>query len=513
MVVVKQPEPVRPYTGTTLHKAYKEYFERICVCNEWKSQTECARHLLVAMDGAASEAVRGLKAEKDSDLALICEALSRSFGFVDEPERAMRRCDVRKQLEGETLAVFQQSLRMLHREAWPKTDIKSPETDSLLRRKFIDGILDLELQRYLRLHATSDDFATTMSKARQFVDANDLSRTTKKSALRTTSPSVNYQAIIDGVMEALELRDRERMAEVNAAQTVSSSAAAGNRNKKAPPRQGSPAPSNSSAGSSSSRASSAGRTVRFQDQVDGGQSNQGYGSPGRSRWQANQSSLGNNDGSRPWVDRRPSGQGSPRLQPHRRDGRHDRVVRVIRRHSREVNGCQGKGAHVLVPLSRAMQATGGPVDGHAQATEVANRRFSNSIRRGNSVGTRVTSSHQQLLTCRHLVDAMSVITWDATACSMGPTPCPHRHHRLWNVSSAVNEDVVRLATQQVLSRQCRMCQTSRQDQFRDQSGMQPIRSQTGSGARTRARGPRRPMYLQALSQIRRSLSPLRRRLT
>ena len=136
-MVVKQPKPVRHYTSTTSYKAYKEYFKRICVCNEWNSQTERARHLLVAMDGAASEAVRGLKAEKDSDLALIWEALSSRFGFVDEPERAMRRCDVRKQLEGETLAVFEQSLRMLHREAWPKTDIKSPEADSLLRLSLI----------------------------------------------------------------------------------------------------------------------------------------------------------------------------------------------------------------------------------------------------------------------------------------------------------------------------------------------------------------------------------------
>jgi len=116
-----------------------------------------------------------------------------------------------------------------------RTDIKSPEADSLLRPKFVDGILDMELQRYLRLHATSDDFATTVSKARQFVDANELSRTTKKSALRTTSPSVNYQAIIDGVIEALELRDRERMAEVNAVQGSGSSATSCNRNKKAPP--------------------------------------------------------------------------------------------------------------------------------------------------------------------------------------------------------------------------------------------------------------------------------------
>jgi len=131
---------------------------------------------------------------------------------------------------------------MLHRKAWPKTDIKSPEADSLLRRKFVDGILDIELQKYLRLHAASDDFATTVSKARQFVDANELSRTAKKPALRTMSPSVNYQSIVDGVMEALE-RDRGRMSGVNAVQTSGSSTTFGNRNKKAPPRQGSPAPS------------------------------------------------------------------------------------------------------------------------------------------------------------------------------------------------------------------------------------------------------------------------------
>jgi len=144
-VIIRQPEPVRPYTGQSSYKAYKEYFERVCLCNEWKSPTECTRHLLVAMDGAATDAVIGLKAEKDTDLALIWEALSRRFGHVDEPERAMRRFDVRRQQDGETLTLFEQNLRILHREAWPKTDIKSPEADSLLRRKFVDGIADTEL--------------------------------------------------------------------------------------------------------------------------------------------------------------------------------------------------------------------------------------------------------------------------------------------------------------------------------------------------------------------------------
>ena len=33
-IIVKQPEPVRPYTGQSSYKAYKENFERICLCNE-----------------------------------------------------------------------------------------------------------------------------------------------------------------------------------------------------------------------------------------------------------------------------------------------------------------------------------------------------------------------------------------------------------------------------------------------------------------------------------------------
>ena len=81
------------------------------------------------MEGAASEAVRGLKAEKDSGLKQIWDALHRRFGYVDEPDRAMRRFDVRKQQQGDSLAVFEQGLRALYREAWPETDIGSPEAD------------------------------------------------------------------------------------------------------------------------------------------------------------------------------------------------------------------------------------------------------------------------------------------------------------------------------------------------------------------------------------------------
>ena len=92
----------------------------------------------------------------------------------------MRHFDVRKQLNGESLAVFEQGLRTLHGEAWPGVDLKSPDADSRLRRKFVDGLMDGQIQTYLRLHATSDDFPTTVAKARQYEDADKLYRTAKK---------------------------------------------------------------------------------------------------------------------------------------------------------------------------------------------------------------------------------------------------------------------------------------------------------------------------------------------
>jgi len=208
------------------YKQYKEYFERICECNGWNNSTERARHLLVAMDGAACEAVRGLKAEQDSDLALIWESLDRRFGYVDEP-RTMRRFDVRRQLQGETLAVFEQSLCMLYREAWPKTDPSRPRQTHCCVGSLLMVYKIWIFKKYLRLHAATDDFATTVSEARHFMDASELARTAKKPAIRATSTSVNYQTIVDGVMEALELHNQSRMTEVNAAQVTNPTASTG----------------------------------------------------------------------------------------------------------------------------------------------------------------------------------------------------------------------------------------------------------------------------------------------
>ena len=185
--------------------------------------------------------------------------------------------------------------------------------------RFLDGSLSTASWTLsFRSTSVSTPPVTTspqVSKERQYVDASELSRTAKKPALRATSPSVDYQTIVDGVLKALDLRDRGRTAEVNTVQATNSTATTGNRNKKTPPRQGSPPSSNSSVGSFSSRAFSTGRTVRFQDQEDTRSSNQGYGLSAGSRWQGNQSPQGSTNGPRPWVNYRQPGQGTPRPQP------------------------------------------------------------------------------------------------------------------------------------------------------------------------------------------------------
>jgi len=119
IVVVKQPQPTKSYSGQTSWKQYKEYFTRLALCNGCSTDIEKAQNLLVAMEAAAAETIRGLTAEKYD---VIWENLSRRFGHIDEPECAKRRFDATRQLESETIAVFEQGLRTIFREAWPTAD-------------------------------------------------------------------------------------------------------------------------------------------------------------------------------------------------------------------------------------------------------------------------------------------------------------------------------------------------------------------------------------------------------
>ena len=62
-------------------------------------------------------------------------------------------------------------------EAWPT---KTPEQrDSELKRRFEDGLSNMEMSHYLRLHARDCDFAATVLKARQYADAAESTRLNK----------------------------------------------------------------------------------------------------------------------------------------------------------------------------------------------------------------------------------------------------------------------------------------------------------------------------------------------
>ena len=99
----------------------------------------------------------------------------------------------KKQLESETIEVFQQGLRTVFREAWPTGDPKSRENDSMLQRRFIDGLFDPAVHQFLRLHARTDDFVTTVAKARQYMDAQEQAKITAISE----KPNVRFAAIED----------------------------------------------------------------------------------------------------------------------------------------------------------------------------------------------------------------------------------------------------------------------------------------------------------------------------
>jgi len=160
---------------------------------------------------------------------LIWENLARRFGHIDEPERAKRRFDNKKQLESETIEVFEQGLRTVFREAWPIGDSKSKENDSMLQRCFIDGLFNPSLQQFLRLHARTDDFVTTVWKARQYMDAQEQAKVTAISkelnvrfAATEDPPPDRIQPILDGLQKALQtvLDNQNRSPEANVGEKV-----------------------------------------------------------------------------------------------------------------------------------------------------------------------------------------------------------------------------------------------------------------------------------------------------
>ena len=343
------------------------------------------------------------------------------------------------------MAVFEQSLRMLHREAWPKTDLKSPEADSLLCRKFVDGILDIELLEYLRLHAAGD-FTTTVSKARHFVDANELSRTANKPAIRTTS-SVNCQAIVGGVVKGCcRIKVVWQRSMQSRHPTLMLMLGPGAR-RPFPGRDHRPPVTRQPEVPAELHpvvTRSDFKTRQTVSRVTRGMVRQAA-AVGKATSRCNEVTMApghgminDSQGKRPLV-----------LRPRHRDldGRHARATHAFHNHSQRVSGCQGKGAHAFVPRPRA---AGDPVGGHRLVTEVTSRQCSsNSVRQVSASGTRdqLISHHRAPSTYRRsaAVDATCVVSQVAT--STGKVLCLNRRHQPPYALSADSVAVILLAIQ------------------------------------------------------------------
>jgi len=119
VVLVKQFQPPKPYSGASSWKGYREYFERLATVNGWTTIEQKTEQLSIALEGPASEVLRDLDTSQPQAYSLIWEALARRFGSLDGAREAMRRFDSRRQEDNETIPDFEQALRTLYMEAWP----------------------------------------------------------------------------------------------------------------------------------------------------------------------------------------------------------------------------------------------------------------------------------------------------------------------------------------------------------------------------------------------------------
>ena len=165
VVAVRQYQQVRPYSGQTPWKTFREHFERVAKVNQWISDADKIQNLSLSLEGTAMDILKEVDETASTAYADIWHALSRRFGHIDDKRDAMRRFDLRKQGDSETLVEFEQALRTLYREAWPESD--STQRDQALKRRFEEGLISVEMTQYLRLHTLNDNFEETVQKARR----------------------------------------------------------------------------------------------------------------------------------------------------------------------------------------------------------------------------------------------------------------------------------------------------------------------------------------------------------
>ena len=99
-------------------------------------------------------------------------------------------------------------LRLLHRKAWPT---RSDDQDSELKRRFENGLSNVEMVQYLRLQARGCEFTATVLKARQYADAAESTRP-KKSVRILKNPTQTaevdedltyFQPSIEGIRDVM----------------------------------------------------------------------------------------------------------------------------------------------------------------------------------------------------------------------------------------------------------------------------------------------------------------------
>jgi len=151
----------------------------------------------LALEVPAAEILKDVNEASPSAYDEIWTLLARRFEQTDAPRDAMRRFDNRRQTDNKSIPEYAQALRVLHREAWPTAT--SSQRDSDLKRRFEDGVLNPEMSQFLRLHARKDDFATTVLKARQFVDASEVIK--PKKSVRIVTPSPSHDAHVHGTQD------------------------------------------------------------------------------------------------------------------------------------------------------------------------------------------------------------------------------------------------------------------------------------------------------------------------
>jgi len=83
MVLAKQFQPPKPYSGASFRNGYREYFERLATVNGWTTTEQKTEQLALALDGPASEVLRDLDNSQHQAYSLIWEALARRFGSLD----------------------------------------------------------------------------------------------------------------------------------------------------------------------------------------------------------------------------------------------------------------------------------------------------------------------------------------------------------------------------------------------------------------------------------------------